>query len=135
MRQRWGNDCGPAALATVAAHYGRRFERDVWDEVALDRQGADLLTLSRGAERLGFRTRGVTASYDGIGICPLPAIAHVRRRFGVGHFVVVHAWTTKHVVIADPAAGLRRVSRRVFCRRSTGYFLLVVPADAEVVDA
>jgi ABC-type bacteriocin/lantibiotic exporter with double-glycine peptidase domain len=47
----------------------------------------------------------------------------------------VHAWTTKHVVIADPAAGLRRVSRRVFCRRSTGYVLTVVPADAEVVDA
>jgi ABC-type bacteriocin/lantibiotic exporter with double-glycine peptidase domain len=135
VRQRWGNDCGPAALATVAVHYGHPVENDVWDAIALDRQGADLLALSRSAERLGFWTRGVKASYDGIGNCPLPAIAHVRRRFGVGHFIVVHRWTATHVVIADPAVGLRRMSRRAFCRRWTGYLLTVVPVDVEVVDA
>ncbi len=35
--------------------------------------------------------------------CTLPAIAHVRRRVGGGHFVVIHRWTSTHVVLADPA--------------------------------
>jgi ATP-binding cassette subfamily B protein len=54
----------------------------------------------------------------------LPAIAHLRRRLGGGHFVVVHRWTSAYVVIADPAVGLRKLSRRAFRRRSTGYLLI-----------
>ena len=129
VRQRGGNDCGLAALATVAAHHGRALDYgELTDAVALDGDGTDLLTLSRLAERLGFRTRGVRASYDAIASCPLPVIAHVRRRFGSGHFVVVHRWTPGHVVVADPASGLRRLSRRAFCRRGTGYLLIVQPS-------
>jgi ABC-type bacteriocin/lantibiotic exporter with double-glycine peptidase domain len=127
-RQIDQNDCGLAALATVAAHHGRRFDQRDWsNELTLDRDGTDLLSLSRIAESLGFEARGVRASYDAIAKCRLPAIAHWRRRFGGGHFVVVHRWTSRDVIVADPAVGLRRLSRRAFCRRSSGYFLLLEP--------
>jgi ATP-binding cassette, subfamily B, bacterial HlyB/CyaB len=128
VRQRLDNDCGLAALATVAAHHGRQFDpRDLWDELAHDRDGTDLLSLSRLAESLGFEARGVRASYDGIASCDLPAIAHWRTRFGAGHFVVLQRWAADEVVVADPAMGRRKLSRRAFCRRSSGYFLLVEP--------
>lgn len=127
--QAWDNDCGPAALATVVASHGHSVGcADLASELALDRHGTDLLALARTAERLGFRAEGVKAAYDAIPECTLPVIAHLRRRVGGGHFVVIHGWTPAHVVVADPARGLRRLSRRAFCRRSTGYLLLVQPS-------
>jgi ABC-type bacteriocin/lantibiotic exporter with double-glycine peptidase domain len=129
VRQRSGNDCGPASLATVANYHGCRIDYDnLCEEAAVDRQGTDLLALSRIAERLGFRAQGIKASYDAIPKFTLPAIAHIRRRIGDGHFVVIHRWTSTHVVLADPAVGLRKLSRRAFCRRSTGYILIIQPA-------
>lgn len=129
VRQNSGNDCGPAALATIAAYHGRRFDYDDFSHgVALDRHGTDLLALSRIAERLGFQAQGIKASYDAIPSCTLPAIAHIRRRLGGGHFVVVQQWNSAHVVLADPAAGLRKLSRRAFSQRSTGYLLIIQPA-------
>jgi ABC-type bacteriocin/lantibiotic exporter with double-glycine peptidase domain len=131
VRQRLHNDCGLAALATVAACHGRGFDPEGFShEVTLDRHGTDLLTLSRLARDLGFEARGIRASYDAIPACTLPAIAHVRGRFGAGHFVVLHRWASTHVVLADPAVGLRKLSRRAFCRRSTGYFLVLEPFGA-----
>ena len=128
VRQRRDNDCGLAAVATVAAHHNCPIDyQGLADRVVLDGDGTDLLTLSRLAERFGFRTRGVKTSYDAIATCRLPAIAHVRRRFGSGHFVVLHRWTPDHVVVADPARGLRKLSRKTYCRRRTGYLLLIEP--------
>jgi len=123
--QRRGNDCGPAALATVAACHGVVVDVEALTaDLALEQDGIDLLALSRAAGRLGFRTQGVRASYDAIPKCTLPAIAHMRSG-GAGHFVVLQRWSPGHVVVADPAVGVRRLSRKAFCRRATGYFLLV----------
>jgi ABC-type bacteriocin/lantibiotic exporter with double-glycine peptidase domain len=128
VRQRAGNDCGPASLATIAVYHGCRIDYDnLCDVAAVDRNGTDLLALSRIAERLGFRAQGIKASYDTIPTCRLPAIAQIRHRVGDGHFVVIHRWTSTHVVLADPAVGLRKLSREAFCRRSTGYLLVIQP--------
>ena len=128
IRQSWGNDCGPAALATVAAHYGCQFAYDdLAAEMPLDSRGTDLLALSRVAKLMGFRPHGVKASYGDISHCPFPAIAHIHRWFGGGHFVVVYRWSPTHVVVGDPAVGLRVLSRRAFCRRSSGLFLIIEP--------
>src|SRR3954451_17444997 len=76
--QRRSNDCGFAALATVAAHHRRHLSVEDLTPELLDRDGTDLLTLSRIAKRLGLRTQGVKVSYDAIQKCALPAIAHMR---------------------------------------------------------
>jgi ATP-binding cassette subfamily B protein len=126
IRQRSDNDCGLAALATVAAHHWRPFDYDgVCKQAVLGSRGTDLLALSQLAEGLGFRTQGVKGSYDAMSTCTFPAIAHFRRPLRGGHFVVVHEWTSAGVVLADPGRGLRKLSRRAFCRRWTGYLLLV----------
>lgn len=128
VRQRRENDCGLASIATVAAHHRREVEYDeLTDSVTLDCDGTDLLTLTRVAERLNFRTQGVMTRYDGIPACHLPAIAHFRGSFGFRHFVVLHRWSPAFVVIADPAIGMRKFSRKSFCRRWTGYLLLIYP--------
>ena len=126
VRQASGNDCGAAAVATIAAQHGRSVDYDAFsDQAALGSRGTDLLALSQLAESLGFGTRGIKGSYDAMSTCPFPAIAHFRRSLAGGHFVVVHEWTSAGVVLADPGRGLRKLSRRAFCRRWTGYLLLV----------
>jgi ATP-binding cassette subfamily B protein len=123
--QRRENDCGPAALAMIAACHGVLVDVEALTaDLALEQDGTDLLALLRAVGRLGFRTRGVRVSYDAIPKCTLPAIAHMRSG-GAGHFVVLQRWSPGHVVVADPAVGVRRFSRKAFCRRATGYLLLI----------
>lgn len=124
------NDCGLASVATVAAHYGiKSTYRELVEGVPLDSDGTDLLTLSRLAGRYELKTRGVFGTYDQIQGCRLPAIAHFRQFPGSGHFAVIHRWTPTHVIVADPAVGIRRRSRESFCRSWSGYLLLVAPHD------
>jgi ABC-type bacteriocin/lantibiotic exporter with double-glycine peptidase domain len=119
------NDCGSTALATIAACHGVLVDVEALTaDLALEQDGTDLLALSRAVGRLGFRARGIRASYDAIPTCTLPAIAHMRSG-GAGHFVVLQRWSHGHVVVVDPAVGVRRFSRKAFCRRATGYLLLV----------
>jgi ABC-type bacteriocin/lantibiotic exporter with double-glycine peptidase domain len=129
IKQRRWSDCGLAALATVRKHRGSPADFDyVGDAIALGRGGTDLLDLSQIAKRLGFWTQGLKGSYNAIPNLSLPAIAHIRRLLGGGHFVVVYGWNPLNVVLADPAIGIRKVSRRAFCRQWTGYLLTVAPA-------
>lgn len=132
-RQLRGNDCGRAALATVAAHHGRRVDADrLARAVPLGRRGTDLLTLVCGARSLGLAAAGLRGPYEAMADLPLPVIAHLRGWLGTGHFVVVHRWSPSAVLIGDPAAGVRTLARRVFVRRWTGYVLVVAqPSDSK----
>jgi ATP-binding cassette subfamily B protein len=131
VRQTDGSDCGAAALATVAQHYRRPVVlQQLRDLTGTDRAGTNLLGLARAAERLGFSARGVKGSYEALPLAPLPAVAHLRTDEGLGHFVVLHRVRKDAVVVADPARGVEKVSRDVFCRHWTGYLLLLVPEKA-----
>jgi ATP-binding cassette subfamily B protein len=128
VRQTDQSDCGAAALATVALHYRRPIALQQMRELAgTDRIGTNLLGLVQAAEKLGFAARGIKGSAEALPQLPLPAIAHVRNPEGLGHFVVLHRATNDAVIVADPGRGIEKVSREEFCRRWTGYLLLVVP--------
>lgn len=121
---------GAATLATIARHYRRLISlQQLRDLTGTDRVGTNLLGMVRAAEKLGFVAKGVRATYDSLPTATLPAIAHLRTQEGVGHFVVVHRVTGKAVTVADPGRGIEKLSREVFCRRWTGYLLLVEPAQ------
>jgi ATP-binding cassette subfamily B protein len=60
VRQNDQSDCGAAALASVALHYGRPAGLEqLRDLVGTDRVGTNLLGLVQAAERLGFTAKGV----------------------------------------------------------------------------
>jgi ATP-binding cassette subfamily B protein len=128
VRQHDTADCGAAALATVALHYRRPVGLEqMRDVTGTDRAGANMLGLLRAAERLGFSVRGVKGPYEALPRVPLPALAHVKTKEGLGHFVVLHRVKGAGVVVADPARGVEKLSRDDFCRRWTGYLLVMVP--------
>ena len=129
VKQGDQSDCGPAALATIALHHGLRISRErLRDVTGTDRVGTNLLGLLKGAEQLGLRGRAVKGDWAGLATIPLPAIAHVRNRDGLGHYVVIHRVLPNAVVVADPASGVEKRSKDEFCASWTGYALLLAPA-------
>ncbi len=127
VRQHDATDCGAACLATVALRFGRRFSLAQIRECACtDGGGTNILGMLGAARRLGFEARGVKAGPEALGSLPLPAIAHVVSG-ALLHFVVVHRLTPTHVVIADPARGLVRMSRDEFRSIWTGVLVLLAP--------
>ena len=106
------SDCGAACFATIAKHYGSDLALNrIREVVGTGQQGTTLLGLKRGAEVLGFNAQGVKASpeiIDSFDALPLPAIIH-----WLGyHWVVLYGRKGKKYVIADPAIGVRYLSKK-----------------------
>jgi ABC-type bacteriocin transporter len=128
VRQEDQSDCGAAALATIALHYGRPIGvQQLRELTGTDRSGTNLAGVVSAAQRLGFSVKAVRGKFDALPQAPLPAIAHVRNAEGLGHFVVLHAVSKKRVVIADPDRGIQKLSAEQFCKQWTGYLVLMVP--------
>ncbi len=121
-------DCGAACLATIAKHYGRTFTLNrIREAVGTGQLGTTLLGLRRGAEPLGFNARGVRASQellDKLNEAPLPAIIHWKGY----HWVVLYGQRGRKYVIADPAVGIRYVSKQELAEGwANGVMLLLEP--------
>ncbi len=128
VRQHDQSDCGAAALAMIARHHRIPVSLEQMRELAgTDRVGTNLLGMVRAAEKLGFSARAVKGPYEALPSVPLPAVVHVKTDEGLGHFIVLYRHSKKSVVVADPARGVRTLSRDEFCKRWTGYVVVLVP--------
>jgi ATP-binding cassette, subfamily C, bacterial len=124
-------DCGAACLATVARHYGRRFSLNYTREaVGTGQLGTTLLGLQRGATEIGFNATPVRTSVDVLDRMPelpLPAIIHWQGK----HWVVLYGTKGKKMVIADPAIGIRYLSRRDLAVGWSDWLMLLLQPDAD----
>lgn len=122
-------DCGAACLATVALAHGARLSvATIRDAIGTTADGTTLLGLRRGAESLGFHAQAARASEDvleHLQEIPLPVICHWRGH----HWVVLHALRGSHVIIADPAFGIRELERADFLAGWQDRILLVLEPD------
>lgn len=120
-------DCGAACLAAIAKYYGRFFSINRVREVAgTGPLGTTLLNLRQGAKALLFDARGVKAPLELIDqkVVPLPGIIHWKGN----HWVVLYGQKGKKYVIADPAVGMRYLSRQELISGWTnGVMLLLEP--------
>lgn len=114
-------DCGAACLAMVCRHYGI--------EVSLTRlralchtshEGTSLSGLCAAAAELGLPARALKVSARHLDDLPVPSICHWQGH----HWVVVHGVDDRHVWIADPALGRRRLPRAEFLAYFSGYSAL-----------
>jgi ATP-binding cassette, subfamily C, bacteriocin exporter len=127
IHQQDATDCGPAALAMVAAYHKKRVSiARLRESAGTDRYGTNLAGLKTAAEHVGFRTRAVRASREVLEQIPLPAVAHWREG-NRSHFVVVYGVSSKRITIGDPASGLRKLTREEFHRNWSGVLLLMTP--------
>ena len=115
-------DCGAACLAMICRHFGRAVGiSHIREVVHTSTDGTTLAGITRGADELGLSARSVRASKNRLDELPLPAVAH----WEGNHWVVVYRVDDKHVRVADPARGLRRIPREEFLERWSGYTSVV----------
>jgi ABC-type bacteriocin/lantibiotic exporter with double-glycine peptidase domain len=124
-------DCGAASIATIAKYYGRTFALNrVREAVGTGARGTSLLGLRRGAEALGFNARQVKANpqmLERLHEVPLPAIIHWKGY----HWVILYGQKRNKYVIADPAVGIRYLTRKeLMAGWGNGIMLLLTPDDS-----
>ena len=114
-------DCGAASLGMICRHFGRRVS------LARIRQlchtatdGTSLKALCRAASELGLAARALKVSLRNLSMMPLPAIVH----WEGNHWIVLYDVDEQFVRVADPGLGLRKVPRREFESKWTGYSAL-----------
>ncbi len=114
-------DCGAASLAMVCRHFGRN--------VSLSRiralchtasDGTSLKAICAAASELGLAARALKVSARHLDQMPLPAICH----WEGNHWLILYDMDDKHVRLADPSRGLRKVTREEFLEKWSGYAAL-----------
>lgn len=118
-------DCGAACLAMICKHYGIPMTLGKLRELAnVTTQGATLDSLARAGESLGFTTRGVQCTFEPLMGFDLPMIVHWEGY----HYVIVYGISKRHVWVADPAIGFKKMTIEEFERGWSGTCLVFSPA-------
>src|SRR5437763_6368445 len=114
-------DCGAASLGMICRHFGRKVS------LARIRQlchtatdGTSLKAITRAASELGLAARALKVSLRNLPMMPLPAIVH----WEGNHWMVLYDVDETQVRVADPALGLRKVPRKEFEQKWSGYAAL-----------
>jgi ATP-binding cassette, subfamily B, bacterial CvaB/MchF/RaxB len=117
-------ECGLACLAMIASYYGGPSEvAELRRRVAVSLKGVNLKDLMSMADTLGFAARPVRVELDELPLLKTPCILH----WDLNHFVVLKRIASDHVVIHDPAAGVRRLPLPTVSRHFTGVALELAP--------
>jgi len=116
IKQHDITDCGAACLATISKQHGLNLPITQIREIAgTDTRGTNAYGIIKAAEQLGFTAKGVKGDKEAFFTpFPLPCIAHVVVDGSLLHYVVIHKITEKQVIIADPGAGLVKLTPAEF---------------------
>lgn len=115
VRQEFDFSCGSAALATLLTYHFERptTEHEVFvsmyemgDKEKINREGFSLFEMKQYLESLGYRADGFKVPLDKVARVGVPVIVLVEWQ-NYKHFVVVKGIQDGHVLIGDPARGLK----------------------------
>ncbi len=122
MRQQYDFSCGSASVATLLTYHLERptTEKDAFvamyeigDKEKIQREGFSLYEMKLYLESLGYRADGFRVSLDRLQEIGIPAIVLITWK-NYKHFVVVKGVRDNHVLIGDPARGLKVMPRDEF---------------------
>lgn len=131
IKQHYENDCGVAALASVASFYGLKLP------MALIRmhtnssyEGTTIGGIIAGAKVFNFNAFGLKGDLSSLPKLDAPAILHVRKTVNQLHFVVLYKSQKDSHTIMDPSDGkLHKVSSERLKEMWTGYLVLLKPGE------
>jgi hypothetical protein len=131
--QHYDFSCGAAALATLLKYH---YDINVTEQKVLDsmfavgnqdkirKQGFSLLDMKNYLHTIGLPADGYKVSIKSISKVGVPGIVLINAN-GYMHFVVVKGISDKHVLLGDPALGMRKVSMDTFLSMWNGIFFIV----------
>ncbi|MES1982319.1 MAG: C39 family peptidase [Pseudomonadota bacterium] len=140
VRQQYDYSCGSAALATLLNQYHDSLDeetifKEMWnsgDQEKIRREGFSLLDIKTYLQSRGYNANGYVAPVDKLVEVGIPAIAMINDN-GYNHFVVVKGVRNDKVLLGDPSAGSRILSRAEFDRmRLKNNILFVIVGKREL---
>lgn len=133
IRQSEAAECGLACLAMVADHYGYKIDiTSLRSKGEISLKGVNLKQLISLADKFNLASRAVRVEIEDLAHLSKPCILH----WNMDHFVVLKKVAKKHIVILDPASGLRKVTMSEVDTYFTGIALELYPTvDFEKFDA
>lgn len=136
VKQHDITDCGAACIATVCLQYKKEMTiTKLRDMSGTDVKGTTVLGIVQTLEKLGFDAKAVRITRETFEEkFTLPIIVRVLTKEGLTHFVVVHKIYKNKLLIADPAKGLRKISKDEFFDDFDGYAVFCAPTNAFVAD-
>lgn len=125
-------DCGPAALASIAKHYGSDYSLAHLRELSkTNKQGTTALGLVEAAKKIGFETRSIKADmslfdYDDL---TYPFIVHVIKGKRIQHYYLIYASQGDSLIIGDPDPSVKitKMSKERFKSEWTGLAIFMAP--------
>ena len=131
-KQHDSSDCAAAVISTILLVYRQEMSiMKIREIIGTDAYGTSVKGLVEGLEKLNFNTKAIRVETKDITKnITLPAIAHVRTKEGLNHFVVIHQITkNRKFVIADPAKDIIKQTEEEFNDWFTGVLILCVPTS------
>ena len=125
VQQTAQSDCAAACLTMVLAYYGKSVHLDdVRRLLGTGRDGADALTLVKGARFHGLRARGVKVEkVEDLRFLERGSVLH----WGFHHYVVLDRINGHRVQIVDPGTGRRTVTLTDLGKSFTGVAIVFEP--------
>ncbi|MET0657980.1 MAG: ABC transporter transmembrane domain-containing protein, partial [Steroidobacteraceae bacterium] len=124
IRQAEAAECGLACLAMVASFHGLECDLpSLRQRFSLSLKGVTMVDLVRMAGQLQLNARALRAEMEHLEQLELPCVLH----WDLNHFVVLREVRRNHVVIHDPARGVRHVPIEEVSRHFTGIVLELSP--------
>ena len=107
-------DCGPTCLRIICRYYGKSFSLDYFRSLThTSRSGTSMLSLSKAAEKLNFRTMAAKLSFDDLQeAAPFPCIAF----WNQAHFLIIYKIKKDKIYVSDPAHGLLTYTKAEFLK-------------------
>jgi predicted double-glycine peptidase len=133
IAQQYDYSCGSAALATLLKyHYKTPVTEQsvldamyqVGDQKKIKSQGFSLLDMKQYLHHRGLMADGFQVDVEKIRQAGIPGIVLINTN-GYMHFVVVKGVNDSHVLIGDPALGLRKMPRHQFEKIWNNVFFVI----------
>lgn len=113
-------ECSQACLAMIASAHGLNIDiSELRRRFTISLKGATLENLISHAAALGLSSRPLRVEIDELRELSLPCVLH----WNLNHFVVLKKVGARHIVIADPAVGERKLGFAEVSRCFTGVAL------------
>ncbi len=117
-------ECGPACLAMVLNHFGRKTRlAECRAKCDPGRNGVSVLTIVAAAKEFGLQTKAFSLRTSDLSRVPVPSMVH----WNANHFVLLERWSPTQVEVVDPVQGRRRISVTEFDAAFGGVVVVFEP--------